>query len=333
MKAGFSREGRALLFALDREGSFGEAVARALGTGLCDHEERAFEDGEHKARPLASVRGRDVYVIGSLHGDAKRSVNDRLARLLFFAGALRDASAGRVTVVAPYLAYMRKDRKSQRRDPVTSRYVAALLEAMRVDRVVTLDVHNEAAFQNGFRCATENLEAAGILALAVAPRLEGRRAVVVSPDAGGIKRAERFRLRLAAMLGREVGSAFVEKHRSEGRLGGGAFVGDVRGAAAVIVDDLVSAGHTIDVAARACREQGADSVIAAASHGVFAGEADAVLSASPIDRIVVTDTLPPFRIASEAVRARLEVVSVAPLFAEAIRRLHEEGSIVELLDG
>src|SRR5512135_3205205 len=136
------------LFALNASRAFGERVAQRLGMPLSPHEERDFEDGEHKARPLASVRGADVFVIQSLYGEPGQGVNDKLCRLLFFIGALRDASAGRVTAVVPYLCYARKDRKTQARDPVTTRYVAALFEAVGTDRVLTLDVHNLAAFQN-----------------------------------------------------------------------------------------------------------------------------------------------------------------------------------------
>src|SRR5512144_1688636 len=148
-----------MLFALEASRPFGEAVSRALGTPLSAHEARTFEDGEHKTRPLVNVRGRDVYVVQSLYGDAAQTVNDKLVRLLFFIGALRDASAARVTAVVPYLAYARKDRKSKSRDPVTTRYVAELFEAVGVDRIVTLDVHNLAAYQNAFRCRADHLEA------------------------------------------------------------------------------------------------------------------------------------------------------------------------------
>jgi len=139
-----------MLFALDATRAYGEAIARELGITLSAHEEREFEDGEHKTRPLVNVRGRDVYVIQSLYADAKQSGNDKFVRLLFFLGALRDASACRLTAIVPYLAYARKDRKSKARDPVTTRYVATLFEAVGTDCVVTLDVHNLAAFQNAF---------------------------------------------------------------------------------------------------------------------------------------------------------------------------------------
>jgi ribose-phosphate pyrophosphokinase len=321
------------LFALNASRGFGEAVSRELGVALAVHEEREFEDGEHKSRPLASVRGRDVYVIQSLYGDAGSSVNDKLCRLLFFLGALRDSAATRVTAVVPYLAYARKDRRSKPRDPVTTRYVAELLEAVGTHCVVTLDVHNLAAYQNAFRCRTEHLEAAPLLVAHAAPLLRGEDVTVVSPDAGGIKRADAFRQRLAAALGRPVAAAFAEKYRSSGVVSGHALVGDVAGKVAVIVDDLISAGTTVARAAGACHERGASRVLAVASHGVFADAANAVLGASDVERIVVTDTIVPWRVKDERLAAKLTVVSAAGLFAEAIRRLHTGGSLVELSGG
>src|SRR3712207_1643547 len=209
-------DGAMQVFALDASRAFGDAVAAALGVPLAAHEERAFEDGEHKARPLVSVRGADVYVIQGLHGGPEQSPNDKLCRLLFFLGALRDASAARVTAVVPYLAYARKDRRTQPRDPVTTRYVAALFEAVGVDRVVTIDVHNLAAFENAFRCPTDHLEARGLFIEHFAPllRYDDEEVVVLSPDAGGMKRADRFRAALARALGRPVATGFMEKQRT-----------------------------------------------------------------------------------------------------------------------
>jgi ribose-phosphate pyrophosphokinase len=322
-----------MLFALDASRTYGEAVADALGIALSAHEEREFEDGEHKSRPLASVRDRDVFVLHSLYSDAGQSVNDKLARLLFFIGALRDAAAGRVTAVVPYLAYARKDRKSKTRDPVTTRYVAQLFEAVGTHCVVTLDVHNLAAFQNAFRCRTENLEAAPLLVAHLAPAIGSAEVAVVSPDAGGIKRAEAFRTRLAAALGRPVAAAFAEKYRSGGALSGDALVGDVERKIAIIVDDLIAAGNTVVRAAQACRQRGATRIFAAAAHGVFAPAANAVLGASDIERIVVTDTIPALRVTDPRLATRIEQISAAALFAETIRRLHSGGSIVELQGG
>jgi len=320
-----------LLFGLEASRGFAADVARVLGTPLAAHEERGFEDGEHKTRPLESVRGRDVYVVQSLYGDAAQTVNDKLVRLLFFIGALRDASAARVTAVVPYLAYARKDRKSKSRDPVTTRYVAQLFEAVGADRIVTLDVHNLAAYQNAFRCRTEHLEANALFVRHFAGRLADAPVSVVSPDAGGIKRAEAFRQRLSAALDRPLGAAFVEKYRSAGVVSGDTLVGDVAGRVAIVIDDLIAGGTTLARAAAACRREGARRVHAAASHGVFAPGANATLAASDIEEIVVTDTIPPLRVDNPALQSKLVQLSVAPLFAEAIRRFHAGGSIVDLL--
>ena len=320
-----------MLFALDATRAYGETVARELGITLSAHEEREFEDGEHKTRPLVNVRGRDVYVIQSLYADAKQSGNDKLVRLLFFLGALKDASARRLTAIVPYLAYARKDRKSKARDPVTTRYVATLFEAVGTDCVVTLDVHNLAAFQNAFRCRTDHLEAGALFVAALVPLVGTDEVAVVSPDAGSIKRAEAVRERLSAVLNRPITAAFAEKYRSGGVLTGDALVGDVCGKTAIIVDVLISAGNTVARAAHACRERGAVRVLAVASHGVFADAANSVLSASEVERIIVTDTIPPLRVTAPDLRSRLMLVSTAGLFAEAIRRLHSGGSIVELL--
>jgi ribose-phosphate pyrophosphokinase len=321
----------ACLFALEATRAWGEDVARHMGLALAPHEERAFEDGEHKARPLASVRGRDVYVLQSLYGDGAQSVNDKLCRLLFFIGALKDAAADRVTAVVPYLAYARKDRRSKPRDPVTSRYVAALFEALGTDRMLTLDVHNLAAYQNAFRCNAEHLEATGLFVAHLVPLLGGRDAVVVSPDAGGIKRAEALRLRLAAALGRQVAAAFAEKHRSEGVVSGELIVGDVAGRCAIVIDDLIGAGTTILRTALACRRLGAAAVYGVASHGLFVGSAPQVFAGDALDGLIVTDSVPPFRLPEGKARDRLTVLPTAPLFAEAIARLHGGGSLTDLL--
>lgn len=319
------------VFALESGKSFGADVASRMGVALAPHEERSFEDGEHKARPLESVRGCDVYVVQSLHGSEGESVNDKLIRLLFFVGALKDAAAARVTAVIPYLCYARKDRRTKSRDPVATRYVAGLFEAVGVDRVVTLDVHNLAAFQNAFRCQTENLEAAGLLADHFAARLKGRDIAVVSPDAGGLKRADWFRTLLSRATGTDIATAFVEKYRSRGVVSGGAVVGDVDGRVAIVLDDLIGSGTTMRQAAGACRENGASAVYAAATHGLFVGDASDFLSDAALAGVVVTDSVPRFRLAPELAKNRVTVIPCAPLVAEAISRLHDGGSLVALM--
>jgi ribose-phosphate pyrophosphokinase len=320
------------LFALNATRTFGQAIARQLGIQLTAHEERDFDDGEHKTRPLETVRGRDVFVVQSLYGDAAESANDKLCKLLFFLGCLKDAAAARVTAVVPYLAYARKDRKTQTRDPVTSRYVALLLEAVGADRVLALDVHNVAAFQNAFRCGNDHLEARPLFVRHFAPLLSGADVAVVSPDTGGAKRAEALRISLGRALGRAPTSAFVEKYRARGVVSGEMLVGDVTDRVALIVDDLIATGGTILRAARACRAAGARVVHAVASHGLFVGEAPTMFGDPALEQVVVTNSVPPFRLERDRLPDQLVVLDVAPLFAEAIRRIHTGGSISELLD-
>jgi ribose-phosphate pyrophosphokinase len=324
--------GDPIVFALNATRAYGENVAAKLGTSLAEHEERDFEDGEHKARSLTNVRGRDVYVIQSLHGGPDESANDKLCRLLFFLGSLRDAAAGRVTAVVPYLSYARKDRKTKSRDPVTTRYVASLFEAVGVDCVVTLEVHNLTAFHNAFRCRTEHLDARKLFAERLTHLLEGEDAVVVSPDVGGVKRAELFRQVFAELTGKQIPTAFMEKYRSAGVVSGEAVVGDVEGRVAVIIDDLISTGGTMLRAAKACRERGATRIFAAATHGLFVGDANTVVKDPAFEKTIITDSVPPFRLEPEVAEDALIVVETAGLVAEAIHRMNQGGSIVDLLE-
>ena len=227
------------LFALGATREFSTRVANRLSLLLGEMEERSFEDGEHKSRPLVNVRDRDVFVIQSLYSDAEQSVNDKLVRLLFFIGALHDASARRITAVIPYLAYARKDRKTQTRDPVTSRYMAQIIEAVGTDRILTLDVHNLAAYQNAFRIHADHLEALPLFVAHFAAVLaDEERISVISPDIGGAKRADRFRIALQARLGREIAFGFMEKARARGRMTAGQVYGGVAGRGARTVDGL-----------------------------------------------------------------------------------------------
>jgi ribose-phosphate pyrophosphokinase len=321
---------RLRLFALEATADLGQAVARALGQKLAAHEERAFEDGEHKVRPLDTVCGTDVYVIQSLHGGPSETANDKLCRLLFFIGAIKDAGADRVTAVVPYLCYARKDRRTKPNDPVTTRYIAGMFEAVGTDCIVTLEVHNPVAFENAFRCRTVTLTGTPLF-IDYVRALKDDSLSVVSPDTGGAKRAELLRETLEAVLGRPVGKAFADKHRSAGVVSGDLFVGDVTGATALIIDDLISTGGTLLRAARAARKAGARRVIALVTHGLFMAGSAEVLADPAIDRLVISDAVPAFRLASGLVRDKVDILPTAPLLAETIRRLHDGEALTDLL--
>jgi ribose-phosphate pyrophosphokinase len=320
-----------LIFAPQASRPFGERVAAAAGTGLAPLEEREFEGGEHKTRPLVSVRGRHAWIVQSLSGDQSGSANDRLCRMLFLVACLKDVGAARVTACVPYLAYGRKDRRTKERDPVTARYVAQLIEAVGTDHVIGLDAHNLAAFENAFRCPVDHLEAAPLMASHLARQAGEVPFCVVSPDFGGAKRAQRVQELLAARIGRDVGFAIVDKRRSSGVVSGSDLVvGPVEGCHVVLVDDMISSGTTLLRAALACRRAGAVRVEAFATHGVFVAEAARLFGPDGPDRIVVTDSILPTRLPAGADPSRIEVLPVSALFGDAVRRIAAGESVTGL---
>jgi ribose-phosphate pyrophosphokinase len=311
-----------LLFSLDGHGRLVPALAEELNATVAPHEDRRFEDGEHKLRPLVDPRGADAYVVCSLYGAPQDSPHDKLCRLLFFAATLRDHGAARVTAVLPYLAYARKDRQTKPFDPVTLRYVAQMFESVGVGQVIVLEAHNVAALQNAFRCPTLHLEARHAFEPLLA-ELSGPFAVA-SPDPGGVKRALVWREALQERLAQPVGFAMVDKRRSAGVLSSLDLVaGAVEGQTVLLLDDLIASGQTMQRAAATLRREGAREVVALAAHGLFVEPAAEVLAAPEIVSVVVTDSVPPFRLAaSGALANKLRVMSAAPLFAQAIRSCH-----------
>lgn len=328
-----ARDMKLQIFAPAASQALGEAVANALGHPLAPMEERDFEDGEHKARPLESVRGRDVYVIHSLYGAPANSANDKLCRMLFFIAALKTNGAARVTAVVPYMPYARKDRQTKPRDPLNARYVAQMFEAMGTDHVVTLETHNLAAFQNAYRCETLALDLRGVL-LDRAEKLAGKTAVTVaSPDPGGVKRAQLFREALEQRIERPVGFALMEKRRSAGVVKGSILAGDVAGARVLLIDDMIASGGTMLRAARALSKAGARDVWALAAHGLFTGTKTEVLNDPALAGWIVTDSVAPFRLHDTSAQDRVELISCAPLLARAIDCLHRDQPVTGLPAG
>jgi len=307
------------LFGLSQTRGFAHRLARRLGVGVAPLEEREFDDGEFKLRPLESVRGERVAVCQSLAADGRSSSADKLVRLLVFCGALKDAGADRVTAVVPYLAYWRKDRRTQPRDPVTTSYVARLVEAVGIDVVVTIDVHSIATFENAFRCRKEHLRAAPAFADHFARRFDGEsRVVVLSPDAGGAERARVFAGLLSNQGLENVELAFMEKRRSGGRVSGGLFAGDAADAVVVIYDDMISTGATVARAVQAAVAHGARAVHCAATHGLFSGDAVATLNGVPLASLAVADTVEDVADRCAQLRCEHAVIDSAALFAEAL---------------
>jgi ribose-phosphate pyrophosphokinase len=321
-----------LIFDLSPDFPLGGGIAQAAGCPLASLEARDFKGGQHKMRPLVSVRGGDVFVVSSLHAVDGMSVNDRLLRMLFFIAACRDHGAARVTAVAPWLPYARKDRVTKARDPVSSRYVAQLFEAVGTDALVTVDVHNLSAFQNGFRCPTINLDTIRLFSAEVAGRAADAPVTILSPDLGGAKRAELLRQAVELIRNKPAGLAVVEKHRSGGVVSGDLFAGDVAGHDVWIVDDMIESGQTMLRAAEACRLRGARSVHLMAAHALFDAAVLKRLLGPAIAALTVTDTAGPIMPVVPAQTTRLGILSVAPMIGQCLVRMHSGRPISPVLD-
>ena len=317
------------LFGLNDSREFSRRVSEFLDVSLSKHVEFHFDDKEPYLRSDINVRGCDVYVIQSLYSDNEESVSEKFAKLLFFIGSLVDASARRITAVVPYLGFSRQDRKTESRAPITAKYVAILLESVGCNRLVTMDVHNLSAFQNGFRIQTDTLEAKNLLADYVSDQINGKSdLVVLSPDAGGMTRAMRFRKSLSKRLGIDVGLSYLDKVRTFDKVEGFNIIGDVEKKDVVIIDDIISTGGTLKECKKAVEKNDGRVWGACATHGLFVGEA--ISNLENFERIIVTDTVAPFRFEG---CSNLKIISTSRMFSQAIRRTHEEGgSISDLLE-
>jgi len=311
-------------FALRECRDLAARVSAYAGVELSPLEERRFEGGEFKLRPLESVRGRCAFVLQALAANKDVSTAERLVRLLFLLFGLRDAGASQRVALVPYLAYARKERRTQLRDPVNTRYVAQLLEESGVDRLIALDVHNPAALDNSFRIPVDHLTALPMMADHFANSLKDSPLTVVSPDVGGIKRAQLFREFLQRRIAREVELAFIEKRRAQDVVSSGMLVGESCEREVIVIDDLCATGGTLIRASEICHRAGARAVHVAVTHTPLPCGLEALCATERIASIAVTDSvgfdvIP--RDAAVAGGGKIAVLSIAPLFAQALRRI------------
>ncbi|THF74481.1 ribose-phosphate diphosphokinase [Cohnella fermenti] len=306
------------LFSGNSNPRLAEAIARNIGIKLGDAEMRRFSDGEIHIRLNDSVRGSDVYVVQS----TSQPVNEHLMELLVMVDALKRASAKTINVVVPYYGYARQDRKARSRDPITAKLVANLIETAGAHRVIAMDLH-AMQIQGFFDIPVDHLLGVPILG----DYFQGKgllAPVVVSPDHGGVVRARRLADELQAPL------AIIDKRRPEPNVVEVMnIIGDVSGRTAILIDDIIDTAGTICLAAEALMKAGAREIYCCCTHPVLSGHALERLEAAPISEVVVTDTIP---LRDPSASTKLRVLSVAPLIAEAIVRIHEQQSISKLFE-
>ena len=296
-------------------------IAAKLGVQLGEVVLREFADGEIHCRYASSIRGADVFIVQT-HCSP---VNDSLMEQLIMIDAAKRASAKRITAVCPYYGYARQDRKATGREPITAKLVADLLSVAGVDRMVSVDLHS-GQIQGFFDTPVDHLTATPVL-VDYLRKVDPSNLVIVSPDAGRIRVAERF----SQLLG--VDLAFAAKRRPRGSMNKVEtlnVVGNVAGRHCIVIDDIIDTAGTICSAADKLVEQGAVEVWAMATHGLFSEPALDRLKASPFSRVVVTDTLP---LPEERRIDKIEVLSVAPLIADAIDAVFEDTSVSEIFGG
>ncbi len=294
-----------------------ESVAKELDISLCDTTSTTFSDGELSVRIEQNIRGTDVFVIQP----TCTPVNDNIMELLLIIDALKRASAGRITAVIPYYGYARQDRKVQSRVPISSKLVADLITSAGANRILTVDLH-AGQIQGFFNIPVDHLYASPILAdFFRSKKFEDL--VVVSPDAGGVERARSFAKRLDASL------AIIDKRREKANVSEVMnVIGDVEGCTTILFDDMIDTAGTIAQAAQALKENGARQVFATCAHAVLSGPAIERLNDSVLEEVVVSNTIPLEE--KEKACPKLKVLSIAPMLAEAIKRIHEESSINSL---
>lgn len=295
-----------------------ESICRHLGLPLGQASVKRFSDGEICVEIQESVRGWDVFLIQPICPP----VNDHLMELLVMIDALKRASANSISVVIPYYGYGRQDRKVNPRVPITAKLVADLITVAGTDRVLTVDLH-AGQIQGFFDIPVDNLFATPVLIEDLRRRFKSDQLVMVSPDAGGVERARAFAKRMNASL------AIIDKRREKANVSEVVhIIGDVEGLDAILLDDMVDTAGTLTNAAWALKENGARRVYAACTHPLLSGPAVKRIIDSPLEELIVTDTVP---LSEEAVKSgKIKVLSVASLLAEALRRVTECGSVSSL---
>lgn len=307
------------IFSLNSNRELAEEIAKEVGIELGKSSVTHFSDGEIQINIEESIRGCHVYVIQS----TSNPVNQNLMELLIMIDALKRASAATINIVMPYYGYARQDRKARSREPITAKLVANLIETAGATRMITLDMHAP-QIQGFFDIPIDHLNAVRLLSDYFGERHLGDDLVVVSPDHGGVTRARKMADRLKAPI------AIIDKRRPRPNVAEVMnIVGNVEGKVCIIIDDIIDTAGTITLAAKALREAGATKVYACCSHPVLSGLAMKRIEESPIEKLVVTNSI---ALPEDKWIDKMEQLSVAPLLGEAIVRVHENASVSSLFE-
>ncbi|MBC1484193.1 ribose-phosphate diphosphokinase [Listeria sp. FSL L7-1485] len=307
------------IFSLNSNRELAEEIAKEVGIELGKSSVTHFSDGEIQINIEESIRGCHVYVIQS----TSNPVNQNLMELLIMIDALKRASAATINIVMPYYGYARQDRKARSREPITAKLVANLIETAGATRMITLDMHAP-QIQGFFDIPIDHLNAVRLLSGYFGERHLGDDLVVVSPDHGGVTRARKMADRLKAPI------AIIDKRRPRPNVAEVMnIVGNVEGKVCIIIDDIIDTAGTITLAAKALREAGATKVYACCSHPVLSGPAMKRIEESPIEKLVVTNSI---ALPEDKWIDKMEQLSVAPLLGEAIVRVHENASVSSLFE-
>jgi ribose-phosphate pyrophosphokinase len=320
---------RMMVFAGRASKALGEDIAKRLDIDLGEVQVKAFANGEIYSRFGESIRGADVFLVQStcsVFNGVRQSVNDSLMELLIMINAAKLASARRITAVMPWYGYSRQDKKSAPREPITAKMVADILQAVGVDRVLTMDLH-AGQVQGFFNIPVDHMTAVPILAqyFQDLEEIRGERLVVVSPDAGRAKLASHFAEKLGASL------AVLTKQRPEhSEVEMTMLIGDVRGKVAIMIDDMIDTAGTLVEGAKKVRENGATTVYAAATHGLFSPPAfERLERCEDLRRLVVTDTVP----LREDAPAIIKQLPAGGILADCIRNVFNDESVSEVFEG
>jgi ribose-phosphate pyrophosphokinase len=319
-----------------------------LQSYILPHTANKFPDGESYLKSNANVREKDVYIVTNINSDLEKDVNNKLIELMWFIGSLKDASAKRVTAIIRHLNYARQDRKTESRAPITIKYMAKTLEAVGLDRLLTMDVHNLSAFQNAFRIPVDNLDLTKLFAEYLISNnyinseynyIIKSGYTILSPDIGGTTRSSKLQRFLSKLSGVNVDLAIFDKKRIKEKnssksvvVAGNGIIGDVKDKNVIIFDDLISTGSTIKLAADAVEKNGGVVIAICASHGLFTESCMENLN-NYLDKIIISDSVAKWNSSFNNYKDKIKIIDTKNLISEVIKRTHSgHGSISELLE-